>query len=66
LYLTILPSKDPETTIGVGKAVVPLAWGKVVVAAPATPVAAPTREMAKMVRGFILQEVEKVLIGLFF
>jgi hypothetical protein len=61
LYLIIPPSKDPETTLGVGKAVSPLASGNVVVAAPATPVAATAREVATRVSDFILQRFEKGL-----
>jgi acyl-CoA reductase-like NAD-dependent aldehyde dehydrogenase len=60
LYLFIPPSKDPETTIGVGRAVSPLACGNVVVAAPATPTAAPTREMATIVTDFMLKKVSEV------
>jgi acyl-CoA reductase-like NAD-dependent aldehyde dehydrogenase len=52
------PSNDPETTMGVGRAVSPLACGNVVVAAPETPTAAPARDMAKMVTYFILKKVE--------
>ena len=51
LYLFIFPSNDPETTIGEGEAVSPLAFGKVVVAAAA---AAPIKATTKTAKDFIL------------
>ena len=60
LYLTIFPSNDPETTIGVGAAVSPLALGNVVVAAAAAPVAAPIMATTNTVKDFILCRLGEV------